>query len=317
MLLNEGFPVSPVLNGDKITVSIKQLSADVFKYAFFDEGVSGNTIQLLQEYVDIDDIELPAVNNKPDVLIFHISHCGSSLLGQLLKIKSNFRVIGEPEVINTILLQQVLTENTPDALCIQRLYKATHLMLNAQRSQPGLNAVKLSSWNIFYAPLLKTAFPESQFIYVHRHPLEVLSSLLRHPNGFAGWHLHTAPVLAAHFLSCSRDEVKQMSEPDYLARMLCKHMQHALHDLPAETIYLCYPDWVNDFPLHLSSVTTFSEEENEQIKQLLKKNAKVPDQLFEYAPPDEVAHLLQPEILNELLYLHKKLMQKMTGYEKA
>jgi hypothetical protein len=145
----KGFPVTPVLNGDKIFISIKQLSDDVFKHAFFDEGVSGNTLQLLHESVDIDNIELPSLYDKPDVLIFHISHCGSSLLGQLLKTKNNFRVIGEPEVINTILLQQVLTENTPDALCIQRLYKATYLLLNAQRSKPGLNAIKLSSWNIF------------------------------------------------------------------------------------------------------------------------------------------------------------------------
>lgn len=307
----EGFPVIPVINGDKIFISIKQLSDDVFKHAFFDEGVSGNTIQLMQECVDIDNIELPSLYDKPDVLIFHISHCGSSLLGQLLKIKNNFRVIGEPEVINTILLQQVLTENTPDALCIQRLYKATYLLLNAQRSEPGLNAIKLSSWNIFYTPLLKTAFPESQFIYVHRHPLEVISSLFRHPNGFAGWHLHTAPVLAAHFLSCSRDEVKQMSEYDYYARMLCKHMQHALHELPAQTMYLYYPDWVSYFPSNLSPVTTFTDVEKEQIKQQLKRNAKLPDQAFKYTQPLEVTQHLQAEVLQELLYLHKNLMQKI------
>ena len=111
-MLAEGFPVTPVIDGDKITVSIKQLSADVFKYAFFDEGVPRNTMQLLHEYVDIDYLELPAKKSNVDVLIFHISHCGSSLLSQLFKIKDNFRVIGEPEVINTILLQQALTKST-------------------------------------------------------------------------------------------------------------------------------------------------------------------------------------------------------------
>ncbi len=316
-MLAEGFPVTPVINGDKITISIKQLSDDVFKYAFFDEGVSRNTIQLLHECVDIDDLELPAIKSNVDVLIFHISHCGSSLLSQLFKIKDNFRVIGEPEVINTILLQQALTKSTNDLLCEERLNKVTHLLLNAQRPQPGINAIKLSSWNIFYAPLFRTAFPHSQFIYVHRHPLEVLSSLLRNPNGFASWHLHTEPVLAAHFLSCNRNEVKQMSEPDYLARMLCKHMQHALHHFPAETLFLYYPEWVNSFPSNISSTTTFSEEEEKQIKLYLNKNAKVPHQLFKYTQPNEVAHLLHSEIMNELLQLHEQIIQKKALQQKA
>ncbi|MBP6303962.1 MAG: sulfotransferase [Bacteroidia bacterium] len=309
-MLAEGFPVTPVIDGDKITVSIKQLSADVFKYAFFDEGVPRNTMQLLHEYVDIDYLELPAKKSNVDVLIFHISHCGSSLLSQLFKIKDNFRVIGEPEVINTILLQQALTKSTNELLCEERLHKVTHLLLNAQRSQPGLNAIKLSSWNIFYASLFRTAFPHSQYIYVHRHPLEVLSSLLRNLNGFASWHLHTEPVLAAHFLSCSRNEVKQMSEPDYLARMLCKHMQHALHHLPDETLFLYYPDWVNSFPSNISSITTFSKEEEKQIKQYMNKNAKVPHQQFKFTQPVEVAHLLQSEVLNELIQLHEKIMHE-------
>lgn len=305
----EGFPVTPVLNGEKITVSIKQLSPDIFKSAFFDEGVSHNTIQIVHQSVDID--ELPFALSNVDVFIFHISHCGSSLLSQLLKIKNNFRVIGEPEVINTILLQQALTNKSNDTtLAIERLHKVVHLLLNAQITQPEQSCIKLSSWNIFYAPVFRTAFPKSQFVYIHRHPLEVLSSLLRHPNGFAGWHLHSAPVLAAHFLACSRDEVKQMSECDYLGRMLCKHMQHALHDLPAETIYLHYPDWVNSFPLNIASLTTFSEEQQEQISKQLKRNAKIPDQVFKYTPPNEVAHLLQSHILNELLQLHEMLLQK-------
>ena len=51
--------------------------------------------------------------------------------------------------------------------------------------------------------------------------------------------------------------------------------------------------------------------EKEQIKQQLKRNAKLPDQAFKYTQPLEVTQHLQAEVLQELLYLHKNLMQKI------
>ncbi len=144
----------------------------------------------------------------PGGFIFHTSRCGSTLLCQMLKQHPEAMVLGEPALLNRIVLTPRLSRR--QKICALRssigLYCAW-----ARRNSRRL-FIKLSSWNLLKLDLYRQA-SNSPILYLYRHYLPVLASLLRKP---PGWLIRTVHEITPPF--CFIESRSRSIPPDIVAK---------------------------------------------------------------------------------------------------
>jgi len=162
----------------------------------------------------VADLEAAAL---PIGLIFHMSRCGSTLLGQALKVWPGQRVVGEPGPLDSALMF-ALTAGDAQFLAPRAVLAAL--------AQPGADAtratIKLDAWHVLaFAPLHACA-PQAPWIFVYRDPVEVLVSHRRQPGR------HTVPgMLPPGWLDAVFSVDGDDALAEYAARVLgaiCRQM---------------------------------------------------------------------------------------------
>jgi hypothetical protein len=113
------------------------------------------------------DLETPA----PAGFIFHMSRCGSTLVSRMLSSLARVAMISEAPPLDEILREKKVAwlRWMVAALGRRCAPDETHYFL------------KLDAWHIHSLPLIRQAFPETPWIFLHRDPLEVAVSQLRSP----------------------------------------------------------------------------------------------------------------------------------------
>ena len=109
----------------------------------------------------------PSESEAPDGFIFHTSRCGSTLAAQVLAAPPENCVISEAPCID-----EVIQTGRADWL---------RSVVGALRRSSGPYFVKLDSWHIHNLPLIRSAFPETRWVFLYRDPLEVMVSHRRSP----------------------------------------------------------------------------------------------------------------------------------------
>jgi len=120
--------------------------------------------------------------DAPDALIFHVSRCGSTLVARMLAALPDHVVLSEPPIIDDVLQ---LHRHRRDVTDDDRIALLRGTVAATARAAPGGHRrlfVKLDAWSIFELPLIRRAFPLTPLLFLHRHPLEVLVSLIRRPS---------------------------------------------------------------------------------------------------------------------------------------
>ena len=207
---------------------------------------------------------------EPSGFIFHMSRCGSTVLSRLFGMVPDAVVISEADPINSFL------EADPSELNDAALVACLRLMIRALgRKRFGEErhlVVKLSSWNVRRLDLLHRAFPTVPWVFVYRHPIEVMSSVLK---GKPGWmQLQRFPQQAQHLLGIPADACPTMPPEEFAARGLASFCAAALdaaeHAPPGAARFVNYRDlpqaaWTNvaqhfDIPLAPEHVSRMREE---------------------------------------------------------
>ncbi|MBL9132710.1 MAG: sulfotransferase [Verrucomicrobiaceae bacterium] len=159
----------------------------------------------------------------PTGFIFHMSRCGSTLVSQMLGRLERHLVLSEPPALDTLLRA---TRAWPE----ERRIEAVRAWFSASaqpRSGEDRFFVKLDAWHALELPLLRRAFPETPWIFIHRDPIEVLVSALRQP----GYSL--IPGAMQDFLpQFDVQTAVSMPQADYIAQVLAACCQAALNQLP-------------------------------------------------------------------------------------
>lgn len=109
-------------------------------------------------------------------LIFHTSRCGSTLACQMLKQHPEAAVLGEPVLLNRIVRSPALSRLEK----VRALRQSIGLLARWARQSDRRLIIKLSSWNLLAVNLYREAVT-CPTLYVYRHYLPVLESLLRKP----------------------------------------------------------------------------------------------------------------------------------------
>jgi ribosomal protein L16 Arg81 hydroxylase len=160
---------------------------------------------------------------RPSGFIFHISRCGSTLISNALRGIEGVRVISEPAIVGQVLspLKDIGFSERRERAERNSLKLLRGIMRSyGQRAMPNSKAlvVKLSSWNILFAKLFRTLWPEVPCIVIVRNPIEVMVSCL---DGPPGWMRRRSGLKNTDVqLEMQHANIANVSDEEYCARML-------------------------------------------------------------------------------------------------
>jgi hypothetical protein len=151
---------------------------------------------------------------RPAGLIFHMSRCGSTLVSRSLAAAESTWVIAEAPP-----LDDVLQANAPErAQWLEWMVSA----LGPARESRKSYIIKLDSWHIRNLPLFRAVFPEVPWVFVYRHPLEVLVSLMSSPG------LQAIPGLMEPAIFGLREEDRGLTRQQWCIKVIESFMTAAL-----------------------------------------------------------------------------------------
>lgn len=295
MPLENWIPVSIDLRSSPAAVTWLEVGETAFAEPFFQQTVERfcadhpDARRLTTGLEELLAAEAAGARREPAGFIFHMSRCGSTLVANLLRALRHSRVIAEAPALNQILgmpaASSALTDRQGCADALAVLRAAVH----ALGGRPGgPYFVKFSSWNVFYLPLVRAAFPEVPWVFVYRHPVEVMVANLAREGSWM--RARSSPAVAAGVTGLDPGEVAGLAPEEYCARALARFCRAAVES-PAEGRL-----FVNHRDLSLTLLPTLlaffrvtaSEEERAAMAATMRFDAKDPERhrLF---TPDAVA----------------------------
>ena len=117
-------------------------------------------------------------------IVFHMSRCGSTLIGQQLAALDRAILASEPEPMDDALR---VVHRYPDLARADeiRLVRAMAAALGQPRNGEDALYLKTDCWHIHRFDLLRQAFPDTPWIFLYRDPVEVMVSQQRMPSAWS------------------------------------------------------------------------------------------------------------------------------------
>jgi hypothetical protein len=181
------------------------------------------------------DALLDVHGRDPDGLVMHLSRCGSTLLMQSLAHAGCIAPVSEATPVNQLLARSDLPEQER-VLLLRGLMRALTARDDAPNAAPTL--IKLTSWNVLFADVVRAAFPDTPWLFLYREPLEVLASHAQRP---ATW-LADKGLLAAFTQAHCLPSLAGLGRERRCAAVLAAFGQAALRASPAAINLLNYGD---------------------------------------------------------------------------
>ena len=116
--------------------------------------------------------------------IFHMSRCGSTLISQMLAASESNVVASEPAPLDAVLRAHIHDPQLPRARQVRWVRGMVAALGQSRAGAERHLFVKLDSWHVHQADLLREAFPHAPFLFLYREPVEVMASHARVP---AAW----------------------------------------------------------------------------------------------------------------------------------
>jgi hypothetical protein len=161
-----------------------------FTEPFFDQTIEKALLnpatRIFVRRTSIDVLAIPEWVCPPPGLggfIFHMSRSGSTLVSQMLAVMPKNLVISEAGVLDGVLHAHLRTPRVSDN---QRREWLRGLVTALAWSRPDTRRhlfIKFDSWHVLDLPLIRRAFPDVPWIFVYRHPHEVMASHARQDAG--------------------------------------------------------------------------------------------------------------------------------------
>lgn len=112
-------------------------------------------------------------------LIFHMSRCGSTLAARALAALPDSVVLSEPGPLDSLLRRLERDPTLPLVTRLAWLRALVAALGQARRATDRRLFIKLDAWHMGWFDLLRAAFPDSPWVFIHREPVEVLVSQRR------------------------------------------------------------------------------------------------------------------------------------------
>lgn len=151
-----------------------------FVEPFFYQTIEWFRSQEICETVVTDIEALDALRDinpglHPNGFIFHTSHCGSTVVSNMLAAVSRNLSVSEPAPLNTVLLDRQALEEDRSHWIRGMVSAYGQRRLGTEESF----TLKLNSWHLFDSPKIRAVFPNTPVLCVYRHPVEILAGQFR------------------------------------------------------------------------------------------------------------------------------------------
>lgn len=181
---------------------------------------------------------------EPKGFIFHMSRCGSTLLGNVLSGSPNHLVLNQPgplqDGIWTFLTEdwtrteRLRTRPSEDDLSTFR--DLVGLLLRRRTPEPRHGFIKFRSWAVLFLPFIQQAFPGVPSLFLYRDPREVLGSVLQKKNVAA----FATPRQKAFLADCSESELAELDELGFMLACYAAYFKSALAAEEGKLVLLHY-----------------------------------------------------------------------------
>ena len=215
----------------------------------------------------------------PTGFIFHMSRCGSTLLSQMLAALPDHVVLSEAGPLDTVLQLPFRDPTVTDEERIMLLRAMLSALGQPRAGGESRLFVKFDAWHTLHLPLIRRAFPDVPWVFLYRHPVEVLVSHRRLRGGY------TLPgVLPPELFGLRHSDLDGLGLDDYAAHALAEICAAALRYRDDLGLYLDHADlpsaaWTA-VAAHFS--LALSREEAELVAAAGLRDAKSPS--VEYRP---------------------------------
>jgi gluconate kinase len=284
------------------------LGSEVFSAPFFNQTINAclhKPSSLLFRHKTSIDTLVELGSSRPGLypsgFIFHMSRCGSTLVGQMLASLPDTVVISEAPPIDFVISAQFAGAPVVTEERIRWLQALVSSLGQRRKGNERHYFVKFDAWHMLHWPLIRRAFADVPWIFLYRDPVEVMVSQFRQ----RGIHMIPGAIDPCLFQMEANAEVILTPE-EYCARVLSSTCEAGLrhHDaggllvnyseLP-EAAYSFFPEF---FQLLLTDL------EQETMVTAAKLNAKNPSIDFETdsARKQETATLKIREAAEKWLY---------------
>lgn len=215
---------------------------------------------------------------KPTGFIYHVSHCGSTLVSRLLAAVPGNLVLSEPRPVDLLARAH---QRAPEASIDQRAQWLQWMVSALGQPRTGKERhyfIKFDSRTTFQLPLMRQAFPDVPWILQYRNPLEVLVACLRDPDSAT-----TPGIVGENYANISPDEAFAMPVEEYAARVIATFFEAAatLYDGTGMLVeYSQLPEAIwGEIARHFARPLT--PEDIDQMQEETGFNSKRPGERFE------------------------------------
>ncbi len=248
-------------------------------------------------------------------IVYHMSRCGSTLIGgQLMALERNI-VASEPAPLDDLLRVPMRQPDLPRETLICWL-RAMVAALGQPRNGEHAFYLKADCWHIHHIELLREAFPETPWIFLYRDPVEVMVSQARIP---AAW---TVPgMLHPAALQMDLADWNPAQTDVYLARALAKICTAGLRAARqvSSGLLVNYSELPEATYGRLLSHFSLREEDVPVLQEASKRDAKSPMMTFtkdSAAKQAEATDRLRTAAATHLLPVYEELeAERLASFE--
>jgi hypothetical protein len=143
-------------------------------------GNPATSIPVRQTSIDVlAEFEMSEPHVTPRGLIFHMSRCGSTLISQMLAALPQNVVISEAGIIDAAIHAHLKVPGVSDDQRGHWLRGLVAALIRSSADGERYLFIKFDSWHVLELPLIRRTFPTVPWIFVYRHPVEVMASHAR------------------------------------------------------------------------------------------------------------------------------------------
>lgn len=242
----------------------------------------------------IGTLAFTRMEQEPDLLVFHVSRCGSTLLTQLLGLDEQITTLAEVPLFDELLALPA----THDRRTLLRA--AAHLL---RRGTKHL-VIKCDSWHLLHYDFLRSCFPDTPVVFLYRNPAEVWQSQCKR----FGVQAIPGYLRAEQLPGFSLAGNSAIAAGPYFGKLLESFFEKMIqHSTDEKVLPLQYSRNAMAFTLPAAAHAGITPDEKhlEQMKQRAGFNAKIAGEVFNEQLPDVPV----PDFLENAVSLYKRLDQ--------
>ena len=284
-MMKNWFPVKIVKNeNNEFHMHWKFFNDQKFTHPFFDETVASvnsypiNSI-LFKVITDRTflDLQIFKPSLAPDVFVFHTSRCGSTALCQAFAQSEQVRVFAEYPPMDDLLRLSYSPATGPSEKLTGDLRDLVSVMGQMRSGVERHLLIKLDSWHIHFAQILRNAFPETPFVFLYNDPRFIKASQFKLKG------MHAVPGVLEPYLFDMKELKTDLDV--YLDEVLTSYYVKILSFMENDDLSyaLNYQGGMNHILDRIGEIINLEGafEEKSKMHQQLSKDSKKPDEIFD------------------------------------